>query len=79
MEYYSAIKKNEIGFTDGLALKDSALSLLWLRFDPWPGHGQINKQTNKATGAPWWLSRLRFSIFTAVAPVTLVVWVRSLA
>ena len=25
------------GFPDGLAVKDLALSLLWLRFDPWPG------------------------------------------
>ena len=24
-------------FPGGLALKDSVLSLLWLRFDPWPG------------------------------------------
>ena len=25
-------------FLGGLAVKDSALSLLWLGFDPWPGN-----------------------------------------
>ena len=32
-----AIKKPEMEFSDGLVAKDLALSLLWLRFDSWPG------------------------------------------
>ena len=29
-------EKKIIGFPDGLVVKDMVLSLLWLRFDPWP-------------------------------------------
>ena len=46
------MKKYRQGFPGGLALKDLALSLLGLGFDPWPRDfhrcGQ-NKQTNKTT------------------------------
>ena len=28
-------------FPGGLAVKDSSLSLLWFRFDPWPGNFRI--------------------------------------
>ena len=30
------LKINVLGFPSGLVVKDSALSLLWLGFDPWP-------------------------------------------
>ena len=39
--YYSHesfLEKEFWDFPGGLAFKDSALSLLWLRFDPWPGN-----------------------------------------
>ena len=42
-------KGNE-DFPGGLMVKDSALSLLWLRFDPWPGNfgmPQIEPKINK--------------------------------
>ena len=45
-----------LDFPCGLAVKDSALSLLWLGFDPWPGNfcmpqvwAKTNKWTNKKT------------------------------
>ena len=31
-------------FLGGLEFKDSVLSLLWLRFDPWPGNFPIYKK-----------------------------------
>ena len=31
-------KKKKREFSGGLAVKDPALSLLWYRFDPWPGN-----------------------------------------
>ena len=36
-------------FPGGLAIKDSVLSLLWLRFDPCPGRFHRCSKTNKQT------------------------------
>ena len=33
--------KAQVEFPGGLAVKDSVLSLLWLRFDPWPGNFHV--------------------------------------
>ena len=34
-------------FPGGPAVKDSALSLLWLRFDPWPGNFRMLRERPK--------------------------------
>lgn len=34
-------KKPRQEYPDSLAVKDLSLSLLWLKFDPWPGNFQM--------------------------------------
>ena len=46
-------KTDFLEFPDGLVVKDPALSLLWLGFNPWPGSFHMLQESGRAfTGFP---------------------------
>ena len=46
------LRKHLLEFPGGLAVRDSMLSLLWLRFDPWPGNFCMPRMQPKQTNNP---------------------------
>ena len=62
-------------FPGGLMVKDPALSLLWLGFDPWPGNfrmpGAAEKKKKKSMNQ-WWLWFLRERDWTLLSGVCVV-------